>query len=173
MKKKEIPYTSRITEIYTMYGAKEVVLIEFIKVDCLEKFDIEQLITESTHQGYRFVKRLKDEYEQGINRFDLSGESLFVVISETKVIGIGGLNHDPYLNREGYGRVRHVYVLKSYRGRGIGKAILKTIIDEAKHHFRVLTLNTNNEVADVMYCKEGFIKSDQYEYATHYLRLGD
>ena len=143
--------------------------IEVKKVKSLELYDIETLLLESSEEGFRFVKRLRDE--KGINRFDRSGEALFVVEINSEIIGIGGLNQDPYINKEGYGRVRHLYVLSRHRGKGIGKTILRKIIDEAREHFEVLLLRTNNEIADAMYCNEGFNKIDQYIHASHYLML--
>lgn len=150
---------------------KEVVPIEIKKIKSLESYDIERLILESYEEGYHFIKRLRDEFEQGINRFDKSGEALFVVIMNSIIIGIGGLNQDPYINKAGYGRVRHLYILPGYRGKGIGKIILRRIIDEAREHFKILLLRTNNEIADVMYCNEGFNKGDLYNQASHYLEL--
>ena len=37
------------------------------------------------------------------------------------MVGIGGLNIDPYLALPDVGRVRHLYVLRKCRGRGAGK----------------------------------------------------
>ena len=44
-------------------------------------------------------------------------------------------------------------------------------MDEAKEHFTVLLLRTNNEIADALYCKEGFSKGDQYNEASHSIIL--
>jgi len=144
-------------------------LIERVK--SLEKYDLNLLIEDSVSEGYKFVKRLVDEYETGDNKFDKNGESLFVAIIDGEVKGIGGLNIDPYLGLTEIGRVRHLYVLRNYRGTGVGKKLLGTIIDEAKKHFRILTLFTNNPIADNLYRSFGFTKVEGVYKASHILEL--
>jgi GNAT superfamily N-acetyltransferase len=97
-------------------------------------------------EGYKFVQKLSYEYTNGSNKFDRNEESLFVAIIDDEVIGIGGLNIDPYLELLDIGRVRHLYVLQKHRGRGVGKKLLRKIIKEAMKHFQTLTLYTENQL---------------------------
>ena len=141
------------------------------RVKAFEKYDLTLLLEESVFEGYNFIAKLLDEYTTGINRFDGMGEALFAVIRTDEVIGIGGLNRDPYLNRSDVGRVRHLYVLPAYRNMGTGKALLLTIIEEAKKHFQLLTLYTENRAADKMYRDAGFSRADGVYKASHVLEL--
>src|SRR5690554_1920119 len=89
------------------------------KVTYLERCNLNLLLDESMSEGYKFVRKLVTEYTTESNKFDKIGESLFVAIIDDQVIGIGGLNIDPYLDLLDVGRVRHLYVLPKHRGLGI------------------------------------------------------
>jgi hypothetical protein len=54
------------------------------------------LVAESERQGFRFVRRLVEEWTRGVNRFDRPGEVLFAARSGDDVVGVCGLNVDPY-----------------------------------------------------------------------------
>ena len=69
---------------------------------------LEPLVQESLDQGFDFVERLVAEYASGANRFDQPGEALFGIYVDQRLIAVGGLNHDPYLEDGQTGRVRHV-----------------------------------------------------------------
>src|SRR5690554_3978160 len=151
------------------YEVKTTMLIE--KVTSLKQYDLGFLVNDSLSQEYKFVMRLVDEYADGSNKFDKKGESLFVTIIDGEVVGIGGLNIDPYLGLTDVGRVRHLYVLLKNRGAGVGKELLRTIIEEAQLHFRKLTLFTNNPVADKLYRDFGFTKAEGIYKASHILEM--
>lgn len=137
----------------------------------LEQYDLTSLVDESVSEGHKFVKKLLDEYEDGSNRFNRLGESLFVAKINGEVIGIGGLNIDPYLELNDVGRVRHLYVLPRYRRSGAGKKLLGEIIKEAKKYFRTLTLYTENPIADHLYRSLGFSTAEEIHKASHVLNL--
>ncbi|MFS0615632.1 GNAT family N-acetyltransferase [Lederbergia ruris] len=142
------------------------------KVTSLEQYDLDMLIDDSLSEGYKFIERLVNEYKTGSNKFDKKGESLYVAKIGSEVIGIGGLNIDPYLSLPDVGRVRHLYVLRKNRGTGVEKKLLITITDEARKHFRTLRLSTtNNPVADNLYIKCGFSKVEGVHKASHILEL--
>ena len=75
---------------------------------------------QSEASGYRFLRRAADEWESGANRFDRDGEALLAAEMGGRLVGVCGLSIDPYLDDPRIGRVRNVYVLAEYRGRGIG-----------------------------------------------------
>src|SRR5690606_19083057 len=122
------------------------------RVTSLEEYKLDLLIEDSLSEGYKFIKRLVDEYTLGSNKFDKNGESLYVAKIDDEVIGIGGLNIDPYLNLSDVGRVRHLYVLRKNRGTGVGKKLLNAIIDEARANFRTIRLSFTDHLAA---CKIG------------------
>ncbi|MGN7356167.1 GNAT family N-acetyltransferase [Paenibacillus sp. SAF-054] len=137
----------------------------------LHDYDLKRMVEDSKAEGHQFVKRLVDEYADGSNKFDRRGESLYVAKIEGEVVGIGGLNVDPYLGRNDVGRVRHLYVLSKNRRAGVGRELLSTIIIEAQKHFETLTLYTTNPVADKLYRDVGFSKAEGIYKASHVLNL--
>lgn len=117
---------------------------------------IEPLRAEAARQGFRFVERLVAEWESGANRFDRPGEGFFGAFSGKRLVGVGGLNHDPYANADAIGRVRHVYVLASDRRLGIGTALVDHILAKARSNFSVVRLRTDTPEAALFYLRLGF-----------------
>ncbi len=146
-----------------------------IQISRMAKFDESALVylwEESQSQGFRFVERLVREYRSGANCFNRSGEVLLSVHAQDEIIGIGGLNRDPYLNDAMIGRLRHLYVASAWRRQGIGRRLVDQLIHEARQHYQLLTLRTDTVAADRFYQKLGFQTHPQWEYTTHYLQLG-
>lgn len=117
---------------------------------------IENLVDESQREGFEFVQRTIDDWNSGANRFSRTGEGLWALVSGTELIGIGGLNVDPYGKNADTGRVRHLYIRKSYRRKGCAALLMKTIIGQARLNFRVLRLFTANPAAAAFYEQLGF-----------------
>jgi GNAT superfamily N-acetyltransferase len=141
------------------------------KIESLNTELLQPLVIESESGGFNFIRKLNDEYISGKNRFDKPGELLLIVEEDRKIIGVCGLNQDPYMNKAGFGRVRHLYVTKGHRNRGMGKALVQKIIEEAKDHFYILTLRTDNPTADTFYRSIGFLMDSSYNNSTHYIKL--
>lgn len=131
------------------------------------------LIREAVEDGYDFVQTLWDEYESGKNRFDTSGAVLLGVYEGGRLIGVGGVQQDPYLKRADAGRVRHVYVLREFRRHGVGRQLLEALIEHARGHFDLLTLRTNTKAAAAFYVAIGFSDAPVVRDATHWMRLND
>jgi GNAT superfamily N-acetyltransferase len=145
--------------------------LEIVRLKQLPRDDLQPLLEESREQGYEFVDRLVTEYVNGINQFQKSGERIYGVYRKQQLIAIGGLNRDPYLDKSGVARVRHVYVLTAWRNQGVGKKLVETIIEEAKDQFSLLTLRTFSNQADGFYRALGFQKQPEIKHATHHLAL--
>jgi GNAT superfamily N-acetyltransferase len=144
---------------------------ELIELVELPIDDFQPLLVESRQQGFDFVDRLVANYQSGANRFDRPGEKLFAAYDSGRLIGVGGLNRDPYLTDGDTGRVRHLYVLDRCRRQGVGAALMARIISEARLSFRRLTLRTFTAEADRFYRALGFLTEPEIEGATHYLDL--
>ena len=140
-------------------------------IEKLTLSELRPLLDDSLGEGYRFIQSLWDEYESGKNRFDGPDARLFGVFDDQLLIGVGGVQRDPYLNRADVGRVRHVYVLKTYRRQGVGKRLLEGLIEYARVHFGLLTLRTQTQAAATFYEAIGFENRPEFPDATHYLRL--
>jgi GNAT superfamily N-acetyltransferase len=134
--------------------------------------DFCHLMDESEREGFRFLTNLSANWQAGKNRFDQKGECLFGAFSDLSsglssnlssdsekdsLLGIGGLNQDPYLADPAVGRVRHVYVTSRARRLGLGRKIVEAIIEASYPHFRLLTLKTDNPKAIALYGSMGFV----------------
>lgn len=134
---------------------------------------LEPLLAESEAAGLGFVRRLVEEWGRRVNRFDSAGEALFVARSGDKVVGVCGLNVDPYSANSRVGRVRHLYVLSELRRQGIGRALVAEVIRAAGHCFESLRLRTDSSAAARFYEALGFQAAGAAERdATHVLSLG-
>ena len=136
----------------------------------LPKPGIEQLRAEALQEGFIFIERLWEEWRSGENRFGVPGEMLYGCIDQTELIAIGGLNLDPYVGHSTVGRVRRVYVRPAWRNRGIGEALIHTLIGNARTNFVSLHLRTNNPAAARLYERVGFSCSS-VSNTTHVLIL--
>lgn len=136
--------------------------------DLTSEFD--ELLEESLKENHQFLKRLQENWISGENRFDKIGETHVVAVEGAKAVGICGLNIDPYLDDPTIGRVRHLYVHPEFRRLTIGSILVEEVIEEAKEHFKVLRLRTNDEGAAAFYLKHGF-KESILDNETHRLEF--
>jgi GNAT superfamily N-acetyltransferase len=134
---------------------------------------IDHLVEESLTQGFRFVERLLREYRSGLNCFDQSGELLLTASVQGTVVGIGGLNRDPYCNDPNVGRLRHLYIETVWRKHGVGRLLVNHLVHAASQHYQLLTLRTDTLAADRFYQKLGFKTYPAWENTTHYLQLNE
>jgi GNAT superfamily N-acetyltransferase len=99
---------------------------------------LEPLVVESERDALRFLRRLLDEWASGRNRFDRPGEALFGARLDRGLVGVCGLNLDPYAASPAVGRVRHLYVLTTHRRRGVGRRLVEGIVLAAAGRFDTL-----------------------------------
>lgn len=128
------------------------------------------LLLESEAQGFRLLRRLKDDFESGANRFEKTGELLLGAFEGGQLVGVGGLNVDPFAGDARVGRIRRVYVLSEFRGRGFGRALMTELMAKAKGNFSKLRLRTREEPARKLYESLGFAYLGEGE-TTHELRF--
>lgn len=129
------------------------------------------LVAEAEVDGHRFMQRLRDEWVSGANRFDRPGETLLAAYRDGRLAGIGGLNIDPYTQIAGVGRLRHLYVAKGARRRGVGAMLVRQILMAAEPHFSVVRLRTDSTDAAAFYTRLGFGHAEEDD-ATHAIRIG-
>ncbi|MBC8116819.1 MAG: GNAT family N-acetyltransferase [Candidatus Saccharimonas sp.] len=132
---------------------------------------LEPLVVESAREGWQFVRRLAEEWSSGVNRFDRPGEQLHVARAESLIVGVCGLNLDPYANESSVGRVRRLYVIAEYRCTGIGRRLVQAVVAAAAGHFRELRVRTQNPDAAKLYEKLGFQPVIGVADCTHVLQL--
>lgn len=141
------------------------------RMDGLPADRLAPLITESEASGLRFVRRLAEEWESGVNRFDRAGEALLGALRGRRLLGVCGLNVDPYAGEPRVGRVRHLYVLTAYRRHGVGRQLLGAVIAAAHGPFSALRLSTVNPEAARLYEALGFRRHAGDARCTHVLEL--
>jgi GNAT superfamily N-acetyltransferase len=129
------------------------------------------LVAESEQAGLRFVRRLVEEWASGANRFDRPGEALFGAWVDGRLVGVCGLNADPYAAEARVGRVRHLYVLSAFRRSGVGQRLIAEVIRAARGPFDTLRLRTDNAGAARLYEALGFRRTTPATHCTHVMDL--
>jgi GNAT superfamily N-acetyltransferase len=130
--------------------------------------EIEPLLLESEAEGFRFLRRLRDDWVSGANRFDGPGEAFFGYRVEGRLIAVGGLNRQSVNS----GRLRRVYVARHARRTGIGRSLVVHIVQYAIPFFDEIVLRTDTAGADAFYQAIGFNRShDGGGDHTHALRM--
>ena len=140
-----------------------------VRITDLESDSLQELRAESSREGFRFIERLCEEWASGTNRFNAPGEALFVAVANGQVVGICGLNRDPYACDPRIGRVRRLYVAPAQRRHGVGRALLETVVTHARRHFRLLRVRS--EAASEFYATQGFRRVASSEEVTHVLEF--
>jgi ribosomal protein S18 acetylase RimI-like enzyme len=129
------------------------------------------LIDESEQAGLRFVSRLAEEWESGLNRFDRPGEALFGAVTDGSLVGVCGLNVDPYAGEPRIGRVRHLYVVMADRRHGVGRQLVGAVVTAARGPFATLRLSTANPQAARLYETLGFRRHAGDARCTHVMEI--
>jgi GNAT superfamily N-acetyltransferase len=133
--------------------------------------EMEPLIEQSRREGFRFLERLRREYESGAATFGGPGETLLGVYAGAELVAAGGVSADPYEPRPDAGRIRHLYVAPAHRRQGIGRMLMAALIDAARAHFGVLVLRTDTAAAARFYASLGFRPVAGHPHHTHRLQL--
>jgi len=89
--------------------------VEIVRLNELPADGLAGLVAEAERHGFRFVRRLAEEWASGATRFDGPGEALFAAVVGGRVIGVCGLTADPYAAASRVGRVRRLYVAAAHR----------------------------------------------------------
>lgn len=125
------------------------------------------LAQEARSQGQHMVERLQQEWRDETNCFQQAGESVLIAIQDERIVGVCGLNRDPYCVRDDAGRVRRLYVSADYRRQGIGRRLVETLQQRCVGVFTQLRLRTHSPEADVFYQALGFQRVNGDPCCTH------
>jgi GNAT superfamily N-acetyltransferase len=130
------------------------------------------LCTEAAADGFRFLDRLVTEWDSGSNRFNAHGERLLGAFLDDRLVAIGGLNIDPYAAEAGTARLRHVYVLKAEQRRGLGRMLVRRLLEDAREaRFSQVRLLTDTVAGARFYESLGF-SSLRSPHGSHVMVLG-
>src|SRR5262249_36726594 len=145
--------------------------IAIVRIRGLLPHRFAELLAESEQAGFRFVRRLVEEWQSGSNRFARPGEALFAAVSEGRIVGVCRLNVDPYASCASGGRVRRLYVLSAFRRRGVGRRLVQEVIAASRGAFRSLRLRTETAEASRLYSALGFQECVSVPDCTHVMEL--
>ncbi len=132
--------------------------------------ELAPLVDESEREGFRFLARLRREFDDGTNRFDAPGEALLGCRRGAQLVAVGGLNRDPWSPEPRAGRLRHLYVRPASRRSGVGRILVDALMAAARPHFGVLLLRTDTAAAARFYEALGFAPVSS-PHATHRMVL--
>jgi GNAT superfamily N-acetyltransferase len=128
--------------------------------------EADELAAIARAEGFGMLDRLIADWDDGSNRFDAPGELVLAAWRGTRLVGLGGLNVDPWAGPH-VGRVRRLFVHPDQRREGLGGRLLRAIGDAADAHgFDELRLRTNTERGAAFFESQGFERIDDPE-ATH------
>ena len=136
----------------------------------LDVSELDALVTQASADGFRHVYRLRDDWLNGHNRFEEPGEAFFVATIDGRIVGVCGLNVDPYADDPAVGRVRRLYVVPDVRRKGAGAALVSAVVDAARGSFRKVTVRTDE---DLFFRATGFERVEGIDATTHQIVFED
>jgi GNAT superfamily N-acetyltransferase len=131
---------------------------------------MEFLLAEARAEGHDFIEILSKQWASGENRFDGPGEVLFGHLDQGLLVAVGGLTRDHYARSPEVSRIRRIYVRPGWRGKGIGRALVAALVEEARKGFHCVRLRAVNTHAARLYESLGFSPISHPD-ATHILHF--
>lgn len=135
------------------------------------RLDLSDLCELADAEGCSFVSRTAAEWADGTNRFDRPGEGLLIAHLGKNLVGMCGLNIDPFLSDPRVGRLRHLYVHPTQRRRGIAGQLVAACLDLASGSFDRVRLRTFDPAAIEFYLATRFTPVAESS-ATHTTTIG-
>lgn len=118
-------------------------------------------------EGFKPIQWLRDDWEAGTNRFSQPGEAFYTARMERRLVGVCGVNQDPFAQEAKIARLRRLYVIPELRRRGIGRQLVKRALEDAAKYFEVIRLRTVDPNSAAFFEAVGFTKVKGDESATH------
>lgn len=130
------------------------------------------LKSESISAGFNMLRRLEENWLNRQNCFDKPGEKLSGFFVDGLLIGVCGLNHDPYILSAHAGRLRHLYVGIEWRRQQVGITLLRSVLEGCERWFDFINTNAPQS-AFIFYERAGFTQLSDSDKVTHRLYLGN
>jgi GNAT superfamily N-acetyltransferase len=112
---------------------------------------LEALIVASEAEGFRFMRRIPGLVAADPGYLESARTVVLGVFDGARLVAVGGLTPDPYLDDPTVGRVRHVYVAVDHRRAGIGRRIIEALERRAASSYTTLRLRTESAQAAAFY----------------------
>ena len=129
--------------------------------------EIRELAKIASADGHQNIETLINEFDSGVNRFNKPGEALFGAYDAASIIGIGGINIDPYCALPTVGRVRRLFIKPDARRSGVATALMRQIEETGRRYFSKLNLRTNSQTASRFYISLGYSTVEDEEKISH------
>ena len=130
-----------------------------------------ELLPASIREGFEPIMWLKDDWKSGKNKYNQFGEAFYIARFGNKLVGVCGVNRDPYSTDVSVCRLRRLYVLPSTRRIGVGRLIVEQAISIARNHFTTIRLRTLDDQSALFFKAVGFRETKNQKEATHEMRL--
>jgi GNAT superfamily N-acetyltransferase len=123
-----------------------------------------ELVSTAGSEGHSFVVRLVRDFNSGaIKRADPQ-VALLVAWEHSRAVGVVVLSSDE--KRPDIGRLRHLYVLPSHRGQGVGTNLCERALALARARFGVVHMSVPGPPR-TFYERQGFARVFGVAGATH------
>ncbi len=116
-----------------------------------------ELADASSAEGHGHIRRLVDDWTAGTNRFSAPGEALFVARAGDRVVGVCGLNIDPFTDAPRTGRVRRLFIDPAARRSGTARRLVSAVEAAAAGHFDTLRVRAPVGDASLFYVACGYV----------------
>jgi GNAT superfamily N-acetyltransferase len=126
------------------------------------------VLVEARQDGHAFIERFHSRWQEGEERYQGENEGIFAAFQDGHFVGMAAMGVDPYAGDPTIGRLRHVFVLKAARRKGIAEALARTCLECGKG-FDLIRLRSRNPDASRLYERLGFGPIDAKD-ATHLYR---
>lgn len=131
---------------------------------------LREFATLAEAEGFRFVNRLVDALIADELDLDGSREFFLARVIGDRLVAVGGVTPDPYLDDARTGRLRHLYVHPDARDGGVGTELVIHLERRATGSYDSLRLRTDSARAARFYARLGY-RPVQSDSATHARRL--
>ena len=127
---------------------------------------IRELAALAEVEGFRFLNQFLDELRSRRVELDAPREFFIGMQRDDRLVAIGGVTPDPYVDDEQVGRLRHLYVQPDSRRRGLGRDLVAHLESRAELCYMCLRLRTDTEGAARFYERLGYVPVTS-SWATH------
>jgi N-acetylglutamate synthase-like GNAT family acetyltransferase len=142
------------------------------RVDVLPEDIHSEVLEASIREGFSPIQWLIDHWQEGKNRFSLPGEALYEARINGHLVGVCGINQDPYADgRSRAGRIRRLYVLPEYRRNGVGRKLVLKAVEDAHSHFAEANLRTFDQGSAKFFESIGFTGIEGDPNRTHRITI--
>jgi GNAT superfamily N-acetyltransferase len=127
---------------------------------------LESLAGAAEREGFRFLTRFMRDLRATAASLDTTREFFLGAVIDNRIVAVGGVTPDPYVDEPATGRIRHLYVTADFRRQGVGAALIRALEARACQEYDRLQLRTDTREAAAFYEHLGYVPV-VHETATH------